>query len=133
MRGINKVILLGNVGREPELRQTRDGRSIATFSLATNRSYLNKSGEREEETEWHRVVSFGRLADVCGQYLEKGRPVYLEGKIHTHQWADKEGNSRNTTEILLDTLQLLNKGSRREQGQQPPSPIMSEAVMETPF
>ena len=133
MRGINKVILLGNVGRTPELRYTPDGRPIASFSVATNRSFQDRAGQRQEETEWHRVVSFGRLAEICGQYLEKGRPIYLEGRLHTRQWADKEGLPRSSTEILVDTLQLLNRNETVRLSERPAGPILAEESADVPF
>ncbi len=132
MRGINKVILLGNVGRTPELRFTQDGRPIASFSLATNRVFMDKAGQRQEETEWHKVISFGRLAEICGQYLEKGRPVYLEGRLQTRQWADKEGMTRTTTEILVDSLQLLSRGEGRLTDR-PAGPILTDETAGLPF
>ncbi len=125
MQGINRVILIGNVGRTPELKYTPDGRPIASFSLATNRMYKDRAGERRRETEWHRVVSFGRLAEVCGQYLDKGRPIYVEGRLQTRKWADKDGNTRSKTEVLCDTVQLLG-GRRGKNGAQPAPPILTD-------
>jgi len=133
MRGINKVILLGNVGRAPETREIGDGRPMTTFSLATSRVYMDKNGERQEETEWHRIVSFGRLAEICGQYLERGRPVYVEGRLKTRQWMDKDNVKRYSTEIMMDTIQLLSRGTVGRPQTKPAMPIACEADAEIPF
>jgi len=109
--GINKVILVGNLGQDPELRYTTDGRPIANFSIATSETWNDKgSGERREKTEWHRVVVFGKLAEICGEYLSKGRQVYIEGKLQTRKWQGKDGQDRYTTEVVVDmrgTMQML--------------------------
>ena len=111
MASVNKVILVGNLGRDPETRYTPDGAAITNVSIATTSNWKDKTtGERKEETEWHRVVFFGRNAEIAGEYLKKGRPVYVEGKLKTRKWQDKEGIERTTTEIIADQLQLL--GSR---------------------
>ena len=116
MRGVNKAIIVGNLGRDPEMRYTQDGRAIANFSVATTDSWTDKnSGERQERTEWHRVVAFGRLAEIIGQYLSKGRQVYIEGRIQTREWEDKDGNRRWTTEIVANDMQML--GSRGPGGE----------------
>ncbi len=94
MAGVNKVILLGNLGADPEIRYTPSGTAVANFRIATSESYKNKAGEKEEKTEWHKIVTFGKLAEICGEYLAKGKQVYLEGRIQTSQWDDKEGNKR---------------------------------------
>ncbi len=110
--GINKVILVGNLGQDPEIRYTADGRPIANFSIATSESWKDKnSGEKREKTEWHRVVVFGKLAEICGEYLSKGRQVYIEGKLQTRKWQGQDGQDRYTTEIVIDsfngTMQML--------------------------
>jgi single-strand DNA-binding protein len=125
MRGINKVILLGHVGRAPESRTTQDGRVVTTFSLATRKVYLNRSGEKHDETEWHRIVTFGKLAEVCIQYLEKGRPLYVEGRLQTRSWEDREGITRFTTEVVADTIQLLRAGNASQVAQSS-TPILKE-------
>jgi len=112
MRGINKVILMGNLGRTPELKYTPEGRPVAAFSLATARTFLDKSGERQEEVEWHKAVAFGKLAEIIGQYCEKGRPIYLEGRLHTRTWTTAEGEHRSSTEVVVDTIQLLRPGQQ---------------------
>jgi single-strand DNA-binding protein len=115
MAGINKVILVGNLGRDPEIRYFQDGTAVANFSIATSDSWTDKqSGEKKERTEWHRIVAFRRLAEICGEYLSKGRQVYIEGKLQTREWEDKDGNRRFTTEIVAQTMQML--GSREGGG-----------------
>ena len=110
--GINKVILVGNLGQDPEIRYTADGRPIANFSVATSETWKDKnSGEKREKTEWHRVVVFGKLAEICGEYLSKGRQVYIEGKLQTRKWQGQDGQDRYTTEVVIDgftgTMQML--------------------------
>ncbi|MCA9810717.1 MAG: single-stranded DNA-binding protein, partial [Candidatus Dadabacteria bacterium] len=107
MRGVNKVILIGNLGRDPEIRYTTGGQAVANFTVATTESYKTKSGERQEATEWHRVVAWGRLAEICGEYLNKGKMVYIEGTLRTRSWEDKEGKTRWTTEIMAREMQML--------------------------
>jgi len=108
MAGINKVILIGNLGRDPELRYTQNGQPVANFSLATSENWTDKtSGEKVEKTEWHRIVVWGRTAEHCSQYLAKGRTVYIEGRLQTRDWEDKEGQKRSTTEINAQTVQFL--------------------------
>ncbi len=101
--GINKVILVGNLGQDPEIRYTADGRPIANFSIATSESWKDKnSGEKREKTEWHRVVVFGKLAEICGEYLSKGKQVYIEGKLRTRKWQGQDGQDKYTTEVVID-------------------------------
>ena len=107
---VNKVILVGNLGKDPEMRYTANQMAIANMSLATSERKKDQSGNWASHTEWHRIVSFGKLAEFCGNYLKKGRQVYLEGKIRTNKWQDKEGKDRYTTEIIADTIQFV--GSR---------------------
>lgn len=109
MAGVNKAIILGNLGRDPEMRTTQSGQQVASFSIATSRQWTNREGERQEETEWHRVVAWGRLAEICGQYLQKGKQVYIEGRIQTRKWQDKDGNDRWTTEIVAQEMQMLGR------------------------
>jgi single-strand DNA-binding protein len=113
MASLNKVILIGNLGRDPELRYTASGQPVATFTLATNEAWTNRNGEREERTEWHRIVAWGKLAERCSEYLSKGRQVYVEGRLQTREWEDKEGGKRRTTEITAQQLLML---GRREGG-----------------
>ena len=115
MASVNKVILIGNLGRDPEVRYTPNGSAVCNVSLATTRNWKSKdTGERQEETEWHRVVFFDRLAEIAGEYLKKGRPVYVEGRLKTRKWTDKDGVEKYTTEIFADQMQLL--GGREEGG-----------------
>jgi single-strand DNA-binding protein len=118
--GINKVILVGNLGQDPEIRYTPDGRPIANFSIATSETWNDKnSGERREKTEWHRVVVFGKLAEICGEYLSKGRQVYIEGKLQTRKWQGQDGQDRYTTEVVVDmrgTMQMLGPRGGGSQG-----------------
>lgn len=106
-RGINKVILVGNLGNDPEVRYTPGGAAVTTISVATTENWKDKEGNRQEKTEWHRVVFFGRLAEIAGEYLKKGRQVYVEGKLRTNKWQDQNGNDRYTTEVLANEMQML--------------------------
>jgi single-strand DNA-binding protein len=116
MASVNKVILIGNLGRDPEVRYTPSGSAVCNISVATTRNWKSKeSGERVEETEWHRVVFYDRLAEIAGEYLKKGRPVYVEGRLKTRKWQDKDGVEKYTTEIIAEQMQLL--GSREGMGE----------------
>jgi single-strand DNA-binding protein len=110
MASINKVILIGNLGRDPETRYLPDGGAVTNISVATTDVWKDKSGEKQERTEWHRVAFFGRLAEIAGEYLKKGSPVYIEGRLQTRKWQDKDGAERYTTEIVATDMQML--GSR---------------------
>ena len=114
MASVNKVILVGNLGRDPEVRYLPDGGAVANISIATTSKYKNKAGEMVEETEWHRVSFFGRLAEIAGEYLKKGRSVYVEGRIKTRKYTDKEGIEKFATDIIATEMQLL--GSREGMG-----------------
>jgi single-strand DNA-binding protein len=115
MASVNKVIIIGNLGRDPEVRYTPSGAAVCNVSVATTRNWKNReSGEKQEETEWHRVVFYDRLAEIAGEYLKKGRPVYVEGRLKTRKWQDKEGKDTYTTEIIAEQMQLL--GSREGMG-----------------
>lgn len=110
---VNKVILVGNLGRDPEVRSTPSGQPVATFSLATNRRWKDQSGNRQEQTEWHNIVCWGRQAEVAGQYLTKGKQIYVEGRLQTRSWEDRQsGEKKYRTEIVCDNFQML--GSRGE-------------------
>lgn len=104
---INKVILIGNLGSDPEVKYTPSGTAVANFNIATNESWNSKDGKKEERTEWHRIVVWSKLAELCGEYLAKGRTVYVEGRLQTREWNDKDGNKRYTTEIVAQTVQFL--------------------------
>ncbi|MCI1193045.1 single-stranded DNA-binding protein [Calidifontimicrobium sp. SYSU G02091] len=115
MASVNKVILIGNLGKDPEVRYTPSGAAVCNLRLATTRNWKNReTGERQEETEWHSVVLYDRQAEIAGEYLRKGRPVYIEGRLKTRKWQDKDGNDRYTTEIVAETMQLL--GGREGMG-----------------
>lgn len=108
MASINKVILIGNLGKDPEVRYTPNGAAICNITLATSRNWKDKNtGDKVEETEWHRVVFYDRLAEIAGEYLKKGRPVYVEGRLKTRKWQDKEGKDNYTTEVIAENMQLL--------------------------
>lgn len=113
---VNKVILIGNLGRDPELRRTANGNAVANFTLATTETWNNRQGEREQQTEWHRIVCWGRLAEFASEYLHKGRQVYVEGRLQTREWEDREGVKRRTTEINARTIQLLGRRSDYVEG-----------------
>jgi len=110
-RGVNKVIIIGNLGNDPDIRYTASGAAVANISLATAESWRDKeTGDQQERTEWHRIVFFGRLAEIVGEYLRKGSQIYVEGRLQTRKWQDKEGHDRYTTEIVANVMQML--GSR---------------------
>ncbi len=111
MAGVNKAIIVGNLGNDPEMRTTQNGTQVANFSVATTEQYTDQSGQRQERTEWHRIVAFGRLAEICGQYLHKGKQVYIEGRIQTRKWTDQNGNDKWTTEIIAQQMQMLGRVS----------------------
>jgi single-strand DNA-binding protein len=115
MASVNKVIIIGNLGRDPEVRYTPSGAAVCNVSVATTRTWKNKeSGDKQEETEWHRVVFYDRLAEIAGEYLKKGRSVYVEGRLKTRKWQDKEGKDNYTTEIIAEEMKML--GSREGMG-----------------
>lgn len=111
-RGLNKVMIIGHLGRDPEMRYTPSGRPVTTFSVATSRSWSSNDGERHQETEWFNVVAWGNLAEICKQYLSKGQQVYIEGRLQTRKWEDKEGNKHTSVEIVANEMMIL--GDRRE-------------------
>lgn len=118
---VNKVILIGRLGQNPEIRFTPSGAAVANFSVATNETWLDKAGQKQERTEWHRVVVWGKLAELCGQYLSKGRQAYVEGRMQTRQWQDKDGQTKYTTEVQAQTVQFL--GATAQQGASPGAPM----------
>ena len=141
-RGVNKAILIGNLGNDPDMRYTASGAAVANISIATAESWRDKeSGEQQERTEWHRVVAFGRLAEIMGEYLRKGSQVYIEGRIQTRKWQDKEGQDRYTTEIVANELQMLgskggsgsaNYDSAPQQHDNTPEPQATTAPAKSP-
>jgi single-strand DNA-binding protein len=114
MASVNKVIIIGNLGRDPETRYMPDGGAITNISVATTDSWKDKNGEKQEKTEWHRVAFFGKLAEIAGEYLKKGSQVYVEGRLQTRKWQDKDGQDKYTTEIVANVMQML--GSRQGMG-----------------
>lgn len=110
---VNKVLLIGRLGSNPEIRYTPSGAAVANFSVATNESWTDKSGQKQERTEWHRIVVWGKLAQLCGEYLSKGRQAYIEGRLQTRQWQDKEGQTKYTTEVIATTIQFLGGAGER--------------------
>jgi len=112
---VNKVILVGNLGKDPELRYTPSGAAVATFSIATSERYKDRDGNRQEKTEWHNIVAWRQLAEICGKFLHKGKQVYIEGKIQTRSYDDRDGNKKYITEIVADQMQMLG-GKSDDQG-----------------
>ena len=108
---INQVMLIGNLGATPEQRKASNGSAVSNFSLATSSRWKDADGQMQEETEWHRVVAFGRLAEICGQYLTKGSKVYIEGRLQTNKWTDKDGNTRYTTQVVAKEMKMLDSRS----------------------
>lgn len=131
MAGVNKVILIGNLGADPEVKYLNTGTTVANFRMATSETRANRTGEKTTVTEWHRIVAFGRLAEICGEYLNKGKQVYIEGRLRTRTWEDKDGNKRSTTEIIAAQMQMLGPA-----GQAPPSlekePAMDQETIPGP-
>lgn len=140
MAGVNKVILVGHLGKDPEVRYSPGGSAVANFSLATSEQFKDRDGNKQERTEWHRVVFFGRQAEIAGEYLRKGRMAYVEGRLQTRKWTDKDGQERYTTEIVGDRLQLLGGGGGAGGAEdrsaydfdQSPAPAASSRASKTP-
>jgi single-strand DNA-binding protein len=114
-RGLNKVMIIGHLGRDPEMRYTPSGRSVTSFSLATSRNWTTADGERRSETEWFNIVAWGSLAEICNQYLKKGQHVYIEGRLQTRRWEDEEGNKRSSVEVVAREMIML--GERHEKAE----------------
>jgi single-strand DNA-binding protein len=113
MASVNKAILVGNLGADPELRYTPSGKAVANFTIATREQWTGKDGQKEEKTEWHRIVAWARLGEICGEYLKKGSQVYIEGRLQTRSWEDRDGNKRYTTEIVAQTMQMLGASGKQ--------------------
>lgn len=113
-RGLNKVMLIGRLGQEPEMRYTPSGRPLTKFQLATNRSWKSADGEKKTETEWFNVIAWGKLAEICNQYLSKGQQVYIEGRLHTRQWQDEEGGNHSSVEVIAKEMLMLNSKSEEQ-------------------
>lgn len=120
MASVNKVILIGNLGRDPEVRYMPSGDAVANITIATTETWKDKAGEKQEQTEWHRVAMFGKTAEIAGEYLKKGSQVYIEGRLQTRKWTDKEGQERYTTEIRADRMQMLGSRSGGSERMAPP-------------
>jgi len=134
MASLNKVMLIGNLGKDPEVRYTPSGVAVASFNLATSERFKNKSGEWEERTEWHRVTLWSKLAEIAGEYLAKGKTVYIEGRLQTRKWQDNSGNERYTTEIVGEKMQMLSpKGETRRGGDTISEPVNGGGFEEPPF
>ncbi len=134
MAGVNKVILVGNLGKDPEVKYLDNGVAVANFSLATTENYKNKEGEKVSQTEWHNIVLWRGLAEVAEKYLKKGASIYIEGKIKTRKWEDKDGNTRYSTEILADNMTML--GSKQDSSKNsidPPKKTASDTADDLPF
>ncbi len=132
MRGVNKVILIGNLGRDPEVRYTRSGTAVANLNIATSENWTDKSGQKQERTEWHRVVAWDKLAEIAKEYLTKGKQVYIEGRLQTRSWDDRDGNKRYTTEVRVDQMLMLG-GRGGDFAEREPSPPPQEADQGPPF
>lgn len=128
MGSVNKVILVGNLGRDAELKYTTGGTAVSTLNMATTETWKDKGGQKQEKTEWHRVVLWGKTAESLSEYLSKGKQVYVEGRLETRQWDDKDGNKRYTTEIRADRVVLLGGGSRSESAHHVSDEQMAEPV-----
>ncbi|MFO8233490.1 MAG: single-stranded DNA-binding protein [Longimonas sp.] len=127
-RGVNKVVLVGRLGQDPELKYTNSGTAVCTFSVATNDSYTNRDGERVDTTEWHNIVVWGRLAEICNEYIDKGQQVYLEGQLQTRSWEDRDGNKKYRTEVKARDVVFLGRPGTK--GSSTPSNRRSKAVHE---
>ena len=122
MRGVNKVILVGNLGRDPEVRYIKDGTAVANLRLATSETWNDQNGQKQERTEWHRIVAWGKLAEIAKEYMSKGRQIYVEGKLQTRSWDDRDGNKRYTTEIKADQIIMLGTRGDSAGGRDTPTP-----------
>lgn len=122
MAGVNRAIILGRLGRDPEIRYTESGQAVCNFSVATSKKWTSKDGDKKESTEWHRIVVWGKSAENCSKYLAKGREVYIEGRIQTREWQNKDGDKRSTTEINAQAVQFLGSGEKRESAPPTDSP-----------
>ena len=123
-KGVNKAVILGNVGNDPELRYMSNGKAVANFTVATSEQWKDQQGQKQERVEWHRCTAYDKLAEIIGQYVKKGSKLYLEGKLQTREWTDQQGQKKYTTEIIVSEMQMLDgkpqQGSQQQQGQQQP-------------
>ena len=132
MRGLNKIMLIGRLGKDPEIRCTNGGQGVANFSIATDESWTDQAGQRQTRTEWHNIVAWGKLAETCGQYLKKGKLVYVEGRIQTRQWEDQHGVKRYTTEAVIHEMQMLEPKADAS-APPPPRPAATDPSDDVPF
>lgn len=129
-RGLNKVMIIGHLGRDPEMRYTPSGKPVTTFSVATSRSWNTSSGERRSETEWFNVVAWGSLAEICNQYLHKGERVYIEGRLQTRKWEDDDGNKRSTVEVVAKEMIMLSDRKKKDGDDEPEESFTDEGFDE---
>lgn len=128
MGSVNRVILVGHLGKDPEVRRTSNGKAVANFTLATSRQYQKPDGQKVDQTEWHRVVAYGRQAEICGEYLGKGKQLYVEGRLQTRSWEEQQGQKRYTTEIVMDRMQFLGRKDDGARGRAPyPSAVAQQS------
>ena len=132
MASLNKVMLIGNLGADPEIRYTPSGAAVANFRMATKDQWTSKEGERQERTEWHRVVAWRRLGEICGEYLHKGSLVYIEGSLQTREWEDRDGNKRYTTEINAWRMQMLDRAGKSGEATSQDERFPAEEPIDTP-
>ena len=133
MRGVNKVILVGNLGRDPEVRYIKDGTAVANLRLATSETWNDQNGQKQERTEWHRIVAWGKLAEIAKEYMSKGRQIYVEGKLQTRSWDDRDGNKRYTTEVKADQIIMLGTRGDSAGGRDTPAPPPEPEPAAAPF
>ena len=136
MRGVNKVILVGNLGRDPEVRYIKDGTAVANLRIATSENWNDANGQKQERTEWHRIVAWGKLAEIAKEYMTKGKQIYVEGRLQTRSWDDREGNKRYTTEVRADQILMLgtrgDSGGARDVPSSPDSPDSPDSQPQPP-
>ncbi|MFC1616240.1 single-stranded DNA-binding protein [Patescibacteria group bacterium] len=132
MRSVNKVILIGNLTRDPQMKQTQNGQTVTTFGIATNREWVTSDGESKKSTEFHEVVAWGKLAEICNTYLRKGKLVYLEGYLKTRSWEMENGEKKYRTEIVINDMIMLNKRSKEDDGDFVPEGVSTETEVEEP-
>ena len=133
MAGVNKVIIVGRLGKDPEVRYTPSGAAVANFSVATSEEWKDRdTGEKQERTEWHRIVAWRRLGEICGEYLHKGKEVYIEGRLQTRSWEDRDGNTRYTTEIVAQNMQMLGSASKKGRAESSDGSFPSEEPVNIP-
>ena len=133
MASVNLAIIVGNLGRDPEVRYMSSGDAVANITIATTESWKDKAGAKQEKTEWHRCVAYGKTAELMGEYLKKGSPVYIQGRIQTKKWTDKEGQERYTTEIVVDRMQFLGGAKASKNEPEPATELPNEIDSDIPF